>query len=255
MEHLEHLEQMNKNNDLACSKHLEQQQETWNTATAEPQAAFARRLGVARSTISRAAQAGRLVLTEAGLVVIEPSLRAWHGSKGGRDDVAQRHAQARGRAIPQAALQNAAGGPTPASVPAERAEGRAPAAPPGADGADADDAAEPSRAQWQARTLHWQNLALHLELDRMRGRRLERAAVLDEAQSLGNTLRAAVDSLIDQTAPRLAVAATPEERSRLLRNELAKVRRALRVEFPRSLRRLVERRAQVTPETIEGSTP
>jgi hypothetical protein len=105
-----------------------------------------------------------------------------------------------------------------------------------ADGeADTDGAA---RAQHQAAKLHWRNEALRLEIALADGTRLPRAATLAEAQGLGALLRAAVERIIDQTAPRLAAAATPQDRRRLLQAQLASVRRQLRCELPAALRRL-----------------
>lgn len=200
----------------------------------ETLAAFSRRLGVARSTVTRAAQAGRLVLDAEGQVLIQPSLQRWHATAGGRADVAQRHQNARGRVIPLPAPQTAPSGPIypQDGLPALR-DAVAP---------DSEDAtgegADPTMAQLKADTLRWQNASLLLELDLRRGVRLLREPVRREAHSLGNALRAAVDRLIDQTAPRLAAASSAAERQRLLQRELASVRRMLKAEFARSLRRL-----------------
>src|SRR5574337_1226193 len=120
--------------------------------TIESRAAFARRLGVARSTITRAAQNGRLVLIGEEIDV-EASLARWHATAGARSDVAARHAAQRG------------------------------------------------------------------------------------ALALGATLRSAIERLIDQTAPRLAVLPAAE-RQALLAAEIAPLRRLLRGEFPRALRRI-----------------
>ena len=69
----------------------------------ESKAAFARRLGVNKSTVTRAAEAGRIVLTPRGQVEVEKSLERWHATKGARSDVAARHAEKRGADIPEAA--------------------------------------------------------------------------------------------------------------------------------------------------------
>jgi hypothetical protein len=66
--------------------------------TLESKAAFARRLGVNKSTITRAAQAGRLVL-QGDLVDVEASLARWQATQAGRTDVAERHAAQRGHAV------------------------------------------------------------------------------------------------------------------------------------------------------------
>jgi len=68
----------------------------------ETRAQFAARLGVHRSTITRAVEAGRLVLHENGHILVAPSLKRWHETKAGRTDMEARHAQNRGAAIPEA---------------------------------------------------------------------------------------------------------------------------------------------------------
>jgi len=183
----------------------------------ETMAAFARRLGVARSTVTRAAQAGRLVLDGEGRVCILASLQSWHATAGGRDDMARLHAEARGQQIPAAA--GPAQSPAPAAAPDE--------APAGAD-----------RARHRAEPQRWRNASLRLEMDLEDGRRFHRAAAVAEANALGGALRSAVERLIDQTAPRLAAVQGAADRRRLLQQELAKVRRQLRRELPAALRRL-----------------
>src|SRR5574338_705107 len=133
--------------------------------TIESRAAFARRLGVARSTVTRAAQDGRLVLV------------------GEEIDV------------------------------------------------------EASLARYKAMALRYENQAIKLQMAMNRGRRHRLAAVKREALALGATLRSAIERLIDQTAPRLAVLPAAE-RQALLAAEIAPLRRLLRGEFPRALRRI-----------------
>ncbi len=65
--------------------------------------AFAARLKVNRSTVTRWAESGRLVLDPAGDVLVEESLARLRETSAGRDDVAARHATNRGAAIPEAA--------------------------------------------------------------------------------------------------------------------------------------------------------
>ena len=80
----------------------------------ETPAAFARRLGVHKSTISRAIAAGRLHL-DGGFLDVDASLRLWQATKPGlRPDVLARHAAKRGQAIPEAHPAAA----TPRSAPA-----------------------------------------------------------------------------------------------------------------------------------------
>ncbi len=243
-EHPEHPEHMNKNKDLGRSEVSEHAAGARNTLAQAPQAehlaAFARRLGVNRSTVTRAAQAGRLVLAADGRVLVGPSLERWHATRGARDDVAARHAAGRGApvlpvGVAGAVAQAGSAATHPAEglqQPAERDNGPGDGADPGADVSGA------LRAAAEADRLAWQNQLLELALALTRGTRLPRQALTREAQALGNALRGAVERLIDQTAPRLAAAPSAAERRRLLQAEIAAARRQLRAEFGRSMRRL-----------------
>ena len=77
-------------------------------------------------------------------------------------------------------------------------------------------------------TRHWEDKAESVAVE----------DVAREAVALGAIVRSAVERVIDQTAPRLAVMTAPDRRRELLGAELRAVRRALRAEFPRALRRL-----------------
>lgn len=227
---------MNKNKDLARSGISEQQPGARNTATGVPEtehlAAFARRLGVNRSTVTRAAQAGRLAMTSDGRVLVAASLARWLATRGAREDVAARHAAHRGAAVAAAT----AGATAAADAPPAAQDGA------GGDFEGSDGGQDVSgglRAAAEAERLRWQNAQLQLSLELTRGSRIPRLALIREAQGLGNALRAAVDRLIDQTAPRLAAAAAdPAEQRRILRVELAAVRAQQAGEFGRSIRRL-----------------
>lgn len=227
---------MSKNKDLDCSGYPEQPQNPGTTAPSgasglaadrENLAAFARRLGVNRSTVTRAAQAGRLVLADDGRVCITASLAKWHATRGGRDDVAARHAAERG--LPVAGV--APGATTPAT---------AQNGPTGAEeqGGEASPPAHGSRAFYEAEKVRWQNAELLLAMDLDSGVRIPRGLLQREAHGLGATLRATVERVIDQTAPRLAAATTAEERRRLLTGEMHAARRLLKREFSAAMRRL-----------------
>lgn len=235
---------MNKNKDLGRSEVSEHAAGARNTLAQAPQAehlaAFARRLGVNRSTVTRAAQAGRLVLAADGRVLVGPSLERWHATRGTRDDVAARHAAGRGAPVPPLGVAGVVAQADTAATrpgegpqqPAERENGVG-------DGIDpAADVSGALRAAAEADRLAWQNQLLELALALTRGTRLPRQALTREAQALGNALRGAVERLIDQTAPRLAAAPSAAERRRLLQGEIAAARRQLRAEFGRSMRRL-----------------
>lgn len=194
--------------------------------TLETKAAFARRLNWNRSTVTRAAQAGRLVLV-GGLVDVEPSLARLKATEGGRTDVAARHAAERGQggAAPARSAENGATAP---HAP-RRAEN---------DHASTADADGAGRARYKAITLQFENQQIKLGMAMARGLRFARKDVTREAVALGAIVRSAVERVIDQTAPRLAVMTAADRRRALLGAELRAVRRALRAEFPRALRRL-----------------
>lgn len=193
----------------------------------ETRTAFARRIGVHKSQITRAAQAGRLVLTADGRVNVEASIERWHATKGGRDDVAARHAANRGGAVlGQVLVGNAPSGPDIAtSQPLQP-------------GAQPDDGESGGRIRLKAMAIHFANQSIKLEMALQRGLRYPLAAVGREAQALGSTFRAAMERIIDQTAPRLAIMATDLERRRLLDAELARLRWMLKSELPLALRRM-----------------
>lgn len=192
----------------------------------ENKAAFARRLNWNRSTVTRAAQAGRLVMV-GKMVDVEASLARLKATEGGRTDVAARHATERGAPVSQAAGTIVAGH-TAAQAPCT-AENDTPAM------ADADGA---GRARYKAITLQFENQQIKLGMAMARGLRFTRKDVAREATALGAIVRSAVERVIDQTAPRLAVMTDDDRRRHLLAAELRAVRRALRTEFPRALRRL-----------------
>lgn len=195
----------------------------------ESKAAFARRLGVNKSTITRAAEAGRLVLTPRGQVEVEKSLERWHATKGARSDVAARHAEKRGADIPESA---------PVEKNATKAR-KTPGADSGAaDGLPGSEPAGGSRARYKLAALHYENQSIKLEMALRRGLRYPLALVRQEAGGIGATVRAAIERIIDQTAPRLAVMRDDLERRRLIDAEVRRVRWMLKRELPRALRRM-----------------
>lgn len=211
--------------------------------TLETKAAFARRLGVNKSTITRAAQAGRLVL-EGGKVNVERSLAQWHATAGAvRPDMVAHWAVQRGAQLPapQPGAENALT-PDLASLPGIVALGLPlqQLTAPGASTAITDAGEELSRTHYKALTLQYENASIKLDIALRRHQRYALPAVRRESRALGATLRASVERLIDQTAPRLAAARDPAARLGLLQAECASVQAAMRKEFVRALRRLRE---------------
>lgn len=192
--------------------------------TTETKAAFARRLGVAKSTVTRHAEAGRIVPTADGRIDVEASLARLAQTTGTRPDVSARHAAARG-------ADSLGPAQAPQTAPAPRSAPAAGHAPP-------DDIETGSKARYKAMAMHFENADLKLGMALRRGIRHPLAAVKREAGAIGGTLRSALERLIDQTAPRLAVMHRPEDRAALIARETAAIRRLIRSEFPRALRRI-----------------
>lgn len=199
--------------------------------TVETQAAFARRLGVNRSTVHRHVAAARVVVTPDGLIDVEASLQRLASTTGTRPDIAARHAAARpSGAIP---VPSQLAQPDTAAQPGhDEAEGM------DADPDDANTPQEARKARYKAIAMQAENNLILLERDIRRGRRHPLQAVRHEATGLGATLRAELERLVDQTAPRIAVAPGREAIRALVQAEIAAVKRVIRTEFTRSLRRI-----------------
>lgn len=178
---------------------------------------LARFLGVNKSSVSRAVKAGRIKPLADGSFDFEQCAAAWHSSSGGRADVAARHAAQRGAAIPKA----------------QPARENAPAA-------DLAQVATETDSKRSAKTLlmHYENSAIKLEMALRRGLRIELAAAKREAIGIGAILRAGIERVIDQTAPRLAASSNELDRRRIVAAEVRRLRWMLKRELPRALRRM-----------------
>ena len=147
--------------------------------TIETQTEFARRIGKAKSWVTKLKGDGRLVMSPEGLVDVEASLARIAQTGGGRPDVAERHA----------------------------AERQAPAAA----GGQVSDAGK-GRQRINHSTLNEakarKEAALaeqeEIKLQRMRGEVVDRETVDDALRFIGGAVRAAFDVLPDQTAPLVA---------------------------------------------------
>ncbi|MCP1675472.1 hypothetical protein J2T57_002622 [Natronocella acetinitrilica] len=187
------------------------------------QKAFADMLGVNKSTVTRAKQAGRLVLDGHGRVLVDESLARYHGTAGGRVDVAERHAEARGAALPAATVTGLQG---------TQPHGQPPAI--------ADDGQSELRRQHKRAQLYYDNQLAKLEGALRRHKRYRVQDVQREALTIGSALRAALERLVDETAPRLCLADS-EARAAILAKQVRRVTRAHKAERLRAVRRLRER--------------
>ena len=225
---------------------------------------LARALGVNRSTITKAAQAGRLVLAgdDPRFFDLDASLARYQATKGGRLDVQERYAAARAASAatdndsltvaPAAATapqrpQDAATAPAPyptspqppatplapASAPLDATGPRpVPAAPRDTTGHGLD------RTALAAARLAAENAITKMDLGLLKGSRLLLADVGRESQGLGARLFDHLHRVVDQFAARLAAAPEPAEQARLLHRELHQVARAFDRGGIDSLRRL-----------------
>lgn len=195
------------------------------------QSDLARHLGINKSSVCRAIRAGRLVAEADGSYDFDKNAARWHQTAGGRTDVAARHAAQRGAAIPTAhpAQKNAPRAQNGGSVPNLDAAGL---------GAVADDEAGANRNKAKTLLLHYENAGIKLEMALRRGLRLDVTAVRRESTGLGAMLRAGIERVIDQTAPRLAAAGNAVERRRILDEAIHRLRWIIKRETPRALRRM-----------------
>ncbi len=182
----------------------------------ETQAAFARRLNVNRSTISRAVADGRVLLNDKGQVRVDASLKDMQAAQASRPDLSEQHAAARAQ---KATKRQETGLDSP-------------------DGDKGGTTGATSRAKAKAEALTYENALIRLEMQLRRHECYPLVNLKHEAVGLGATLRAAVERLIDQTAPRLAAMTDPASRAALIQAECRSLHRMLRHEFPRVLRRM-----------------
>lgn len=158
--------------------------------TIEHRATFARRLGVNKSTVTRAARAGRLVLTSDGLIEVEASLTRWKETMGSRDDVAARHAANRGAAIPEAQP----GDESLAAAATDSATSVATTPQPGGETrADALTRKESAAAD-----------LLEMEKAKLQGRLIPKDEVDTALKAFATATRSRLDVLADQLAPVVA---------------------------------------------------
>lgn len=179
----------------------------------ESKSAFARRLGVAPSYVTKLKDEGRIVVVD-GQVEVEASLARMEATRDpNRDDVRQRHAKARdAKRLAEASGVGAAG------VIAAReggALGTKAKTAPGADsggkeGADDESEAGPviqaAEVFRKARTakMHFESRRAVIRVARLQGRLADMVTIRKSAGNDGASLRSLLENLPDQAAPRLA---------------------------------------------------
>jgi hypothetical protein len=186
--------------------------------TRESKSAFARRLGVSKSYVSRElAQSGRLVMAD-GLVDVEASLARIDATKDpNRADVAQRHAAARdAKRLADAALAKANAAPGAFSGGGEgvdqgKAEKNAPRADIGIPISESEPVIQAAEVFRKARAakMHFEARRAVIRVARIGGRLAEVATIRKCAGNDGATLRSMLENLPDQAAPRLAPVRDP----------------------------------------------
>ena len=171
----------------------------------ESKAAFARRLGVSRSTVTRAAQSDRLVINVDGLVLINESLAKWESTKGARSDVEQRHAQNRGHAIQTQQGKTQAQQDDDIDLDATEQQVGA------------------ERAQYKAAALDFGNKKLKLEEALNRGIRIGKQQHHKDIALKAKQIKSAIEILIDNLSPQLIGITDKTKRATLIKSETQKI--------------------------------
>lgn len=199
----------------------------------ETAAAFARRLGIHRSTVCRALQDGRLLADSRGRLEIEQNIALWNASQTGqRPDVAARNAANRSTATMDATEeQNASAGlTTPAEQPSL----------PGGEDAESSGQDAASARYWSERLMAARNDVMQLRNDLQAGVLYRSDAARKEFSTLGGVLRAAIERWPAQLSPNLC--RLPREgRMELLRLSVGILLRELRRRELQAARRLRSR--------------
>lgn len=184
--------------------------------TTESKSAFARRLGVAASYITKLAQAGRLIVID-GQIEVETSLALIEQTRDpNRDDVRQRHARGRDEkrqgkpvALPPARVvrQQAKQAPQPAAKPMLKAA----------------SVFRKARAD----QMHYQARMAEMRLAQLQGKLVDVAIVRESATNDGTMLRTLLENLPDLIAPRLAPVRDPAQAARILNEYLDDIEQTL----------------------------
>lgn len=196
--------------------------------TTETKSQFAKRINRAPSYITELIGHGRIVLTEDGKrVEVEASLQKIESTAShSRAGVAAHHETKRSKKSAKT-TDSSADQPQLMSKTKRQRKSKA------------DQPIDEHSRQFYERVLQGaKNNIKQIDFDMAFGRRFSVVEVRKEAQSIGNTVRAALERLVDTAAPRIALMPDRASQEALLRFEVAQLRRVIKAEFPRAFRRL-----------------
>lgn len=181
--------------------------------THETRAEFAARVGVNKSTVTRWAQAGRLVLTDDGAVDIDASIHRLDATRGIRHDVAERWRAYRDGRV------DFEGNPIAQPQPEPQPAASAPSAPPAAD-LDLDEVGRRTRVA----QMHKEEAiarAKQREDEAAAGRYLLREQVQSGLLTAANAISGLLDQIPDRLAPMFP---DPEHARALLHDDIHQTR-------------------------------
>lgn len=176
----------------------------------ETKAEFARRLGVHKSTVTRYAQADRLVLATNGKVMVKDSLARIYATMGHRTDLTEKHAQDRGQAIKN---------PTDEQGQSQSDSHDS------MDPIDLDmDATEQTvgqdRAKYKAAAIDFGNQKIKLEEALNEGIRIDKQDYHQHISQKAVNLKSAIERLIDNLAPQIATLTDETSRKAKIESEI-----------------------------------
>jgi hypothetical protein len=194
---------------------------------------------VAPSFITRMIQDGKLVMVGKKIDVAASMERMDALGVGKlRADVSQRHAtEAQNSSQPGSAIPKPGQNENSAKNATEGATDSATDSAPDSDLGGIATGGQ-NKARYKSITLHFENQLIKLGMALHSSRRYYKQDVKDEAHALANAVRAGIERVIDQTAPRLAVIPGHADRGYLLRRAMRQVARMINREYPNALRRL-----------------
>lgn len=196
--------------------------------TTESKSQFAKRIQRAPSYITELISHGRIVLTEDGKKVeVEQSLaRLEETASLARQGVAAFHEAQRAKKSKSKPADD------PQQLPLEEKPKR------GRKTKVVAATDDHGRQHYERIYQAAKNNLKQLDFDLSYGRRFALSDARKEAQAIGNTLRASLERFIDTLAPRIAVTGDKTMRKHLIESEILQVKRVIKQEFPRALRRI-----------------